>query len=428
MLEKLRRRFVLDSLLYSTLLLVIGVSLLTYVSYRYENTQMKETMIKALAGITDYDSGSSITYADTVPYNGAMLAVVTDKNNNVITKAYTHSNLNYDDEDIQKLVNETLKQKEKNGILSVYSLMYMREPFKGGYKIVFADRTALINSIQFQMRLYIVFAIMAILMLMFIAEFMAKKAVAPVAQSIKDQQRFIADASHELKTPLTVIMANLDIVDSTPDSTVADVSKWLENTKSEAMRMQKLVNEMLFLARSDAAINQNYEFALMNLSDVVVECALSSEALAFERKIAFSDDIDEEVQIIGDADKIKQVIMILLDNAFKYVNEGGSIDIALKSGGTMIKSAVLSVHNTGDAIPPEKIDHVFERFYRVDESRVREKDGYGLGLSIAQNIVEKHSGEIIVAYSNENGTCFEVSFPAPLSPKAPIIKDLSVES
>ena len=192
--------------------------------------------------------------------------------------------------------------------------------------------------------------------------------------------------------------------------------------------MQKLVNEMLFLARSDAAINQNYEFALMNLSDVVDECALSSEALAFERKIAFSDDIDEEVQIIGDADKIKQVIMILLDNAFKYVNEGGSIDIALKSGGTMIKSAVLSVHNTGDAIPPEKIDHVFERFYRVDESRVREKDGYGLGLSIAQNIVEKHSGEIIVAYSNENGTCFEVSFPAPLSPKAPIIKDLSVES
>lgn len=308
-------------------------------------------------------------------------------------------------------------EKNDKGII-LTNIRYMKQPLKGiGTKVVLLDRSSELKAIYFQFRMYIVLAFIILILILLLCEFLARRSILPVDEAIRTQQQFIADASHELKTPLAVILANLDILTTSPDSTVRESEKWIESTKSEANRMSKLVGEMLFLARSDAAMDMHYNFRLISLTDVVEEVVLTTEALAFERNISLESDIAENSQVVGDFERLKQVVMILVENATKYVDEGGVIKVQLTSAPR--RTEVLTVTNTGTPIPQDKAEHIFERFYRVDESRVREKGGYGLGLSIAQKIVEKHNGEICLDYSNETGTRFSVKLPHAQNLKAP---------
>lgn len=319
--------------------------------------------------------------------------------------------------DLENLRTAVLDGKNESGIVMT-NIRYMKQPLKGiGTKVVLLDRASELKAIYFQFRMYIVLAFIILILILLLCEYLARRSILPVDEAIRTQQQFIADASHELKTPLAVILANLDILSTSPDSTIRESGKWLESTKSEANRMSKLVNEMLFLARSDAAMDMHYNFRLISLTDVVEEVVLTTEALAFERNISLESDIAENSQVVGDFERLKQVVMILVENATKYVDEGGTIRVQLTSAPR--RTEVLTVTNTGTPIPPEKAEHIFERFYRVDESRVREQGGYGLGLSIAQKIVEKHNGEIGLDYSNENGTRFSVRLPHAQNLKAP---------
>lgn len=310
-----------------------------------------------------------------------------------------------------------LAGQEETGIV-LTNIRYMKQPLKGiGTKVALMDRAEELKMIYFQFRMYIALAFILLILILLLCEFMARRSILPVDEAIRTQQQFIADASHELKTPIAVILANLDILKSSPEKTVQESSKWIDSTKSEANRMSKLVNEMLFLARSDAAMDMHYNFRLINFSDVVEEVVLTTEALAYERNIRLETDLEELSQVVGDFERLKQVVMILVENATKYVDENGTIRVKLTTGPR--RTEVLTVTNSGTPIPAEKAEHIFERFYRVDESRVREKGGYGLGLSIAQKIVEKHNGEISLAFSNENGTCFAVKLPHAQSLRAP---------
>ena len=310
-----------------------------------------------------------------------------------------------------------LAGQEETGIV-LTNIRYMKQPLKGiGTKVALMDRAEELKMIYFQFRMYIALAFILLILILLLCEFMARRSILPVDEAIRTQQQFIADASHELKTPIAVILANLDILKSSPEKTVQESSKWIDSTKSEANRMSKLVNEMLFLARSDAAMDMHYNFRLINFSDVVEEVVLTTEALAYERNIRLETDLEELSQVVGDFERLKQVVMILVEIATKYVDENGTIRVKLTTGPR--RTEVLTVTNSGTPIPAEKAEHIFERFYRVDESRVREKGGYGLGLSIAQKIVEKHNGEISLAFSNENGTCFAVKLPHAQSLRAP---------
>lgn len=264
---------------------------------------------------------------------------------------------------------------------------------------------------SFQIRMYLFGSLILLAVAFVIIWFMSDRAIEPVAKSIRDQKRFIADASHELKTPVTVILANNDILESDLTKTIGQRKKWIDSTKSEANRMTTLVNEMLYLARADAGIQPKLNYQRVNLSDIVDDCVLTCEALAYEHKVHLQAKIANNVHIIGDEAKLKQVIMVLIENAMKYVDQGGSIMVTLHvfSVSHMVK---VSVVNSGDPIAPEKIPHLFDRFYRADEARTREKGGYGLGLSIAQNIVRLHHGGIGLEYSDaQRGTCFSVRLP-----------------
>ncbi len=302
----------------------------------------------------------------------------------------------------EEIAKTVLQEKKPSGII-LTNIRYMKQPLKGvGTKVA------------------LLFILLILIHLL--CEYLSRRSILPVDEAIRTQQQFIADASHELKTPIAVILANLDILKTSPDKTVREEEKWIDSTKMEANRMSKLVNEMLFLARSDAAMDMHYNFRLINFSDVVEEVVLTTEALAFERNITLEADIAENSQVVGDFERLKQVVMILVENATKYVNENGTIQVELTSGPRRVE--VLTVTNSGAPIPTEKAEHIFERFYRVDESRVREKGGYGLGLSIAQKIIEKHHGEIGLAFSNENGTCFEVRLPHAQNLRAPDLTTL----
>lgn len=239
----------------------------------------------------------------------------------------------------------------------------------------------------------------------------SKWALRPVERSWRAQQRFIADASHELKTPLTVIAADVAILKRHPERTIASQSQWIESIETESAQMHELVGDMLLLASADA---QEGDAAAMkqepvDLSKLLNADILQFEPLAYEREIELSSHIAEAATVSGDKDTLQRLVSALLDNAFKYVNEHGTITVDLAVLG---ENAKLSVNNTGTPIPAEDLPHLFDRFYRADKARTRDDEqSYGLGLSIAAEIAHVHSGSIEVASSEHAGTTFTVTLP-----------------
>jgi signal transduction histidine kinase len=275
-------------------------------------------------------------------------------------------------------------------------------------EIVFYDLTNDISTMFHLLKNCLLVGIGSLIAFFLISVYLANWALKPVAKSWESQRQFIADASHELKTPLTVILANADILSAHRNDTIENQYKWIDYIKAEASHMSGLVNDLLFLAKSDAS-RENAVLSEVNLSDIMWNCYLPFESLAFEQEKNLDADIEADILINGDSGKLKQLIMILLDNACKYTEKNGSIMVKLYRKPEKDK-VYLSVNNSGEAISPENLNHLFERFYRVEESRAREKGGYGLGLSIAKTITEMHHGKISVISSKEEGTTFKVAF------------------
>ena len=204
-----------------------------------------------------------------------------------------------------------------------------------------------------------------------------------------------------MKTPLTIVLANAEILEGETGP-----NRWLEASKAELRRMKRLIEELLFLARSDAArVPMRRE--TVPLSDIVWESMLSFEVVGYERRVHTTSEIQPDILLTGDADMLRRVVTILLDNATKYAPQGGSVSVSLAREQDR---AVLRVHNTGQPIPQEQLDRLFDRFYRADAARAREDGGFGLGLAIARDIVDMHRGEI-TAGSDADGVTFCVRLP-----------------
>ena len=171
--------------------------------------------------------------------------------------------------------------------------------------------------------------------------------------------------------------------------------------------MRGLVEDMLFLAKNDAARAPLHP-AELSMSELTMGCLLPFESVAFEAGVTLESRIEPGLSLRGDEAQLRRLVMILLDNAVKYAGEGGNVELTLSRQGDRLK---LWVRNTGEPIPPEHLPHLFERFYRADSSRSRERGGYGLGLAIAQTIVDSHGGRLSVTSSAETGTCFTALLP-----------------
>ncbi len=238
-----------------------------------------------------------------------------------------------------------------------------------------------------------------------ISVFLAKIAVKPAEDSWNKQRQFVADASHELKTPLSVIMANIDILSSHPDETVESQMQWVENTKAEAQRMAGLVADLLFLAKNDDGVQ--VELTETNLSEAIGAIALSHDAIFYENGKEFTYDVQRDLFVEGNEGQLKQLVTILLDNANKYSVGSGNIRLRLTTNG---RYAQIVVGNDCNNLTEEQLDHLFDRFYTIDPSRNKQSGGNGLGLSIAKTICETHRGTL-TAYCEDGRIVFTASLP-----------------
>jgi signal transduction histidine kinase len=273
-----------------------------------------------------------------------------------------------------------------------------------GYTIFYIDVT---SQQQILSNLIITFSAVALVMLgviYLVSRYFASRSIEPVKEAFEKQKRFIADASHELKTPLAVINTNADVLLANGEDTINGQAKWLYHIKSETERMKTLTNDLLYLTEMDDARTRML-YVPFNLSEAIESVILTMEAVIFEKDLTLDYDIEANLTFTGSSEQMKQVTMILLDNAIKYANPNGSMGLALKRHQGHIQ---LSVTNTGPGIPAEHLDKIFDRFYRADTSRSRQKGGYGLGLAIAKSIIEQHRGKIYARSVPNGKTTFYV--------------------
>lgn len=311
---------------------------------------------------------------------------------------------------LEELVRIVRRQKEDQGRIEYEGTEYdymLRHAENGELRIALHDRSDELYQLRRLLWKLLGVGAAGLLAVFGISMFLAGRAVGPIEQSMEQQRRFVADASHELKTPLSVIMANVGVVLNHPDKTVREEERWLSYIQEEGAQMSELVSNLLFLAKSDDGTLQKV-FEAVNLSDIVWEELLHFESLAFEAGVKLTSDIDRELQMLGDASQLKRMVGNLTENAIKYSGQRGEVRLELHR---VWDKAILSVYNTGQTLTAEQIAHVFERFYRADEARSRKIGGYGLGLSIVQAIVEDHHGKITVQSAEGEGTRFQVALP-----------------
>jgi len=419
MLKKLRRKFILINMLLVTAVLAAVFSVICYSTY---SSQVNDSMNAMRMALEQTDGGAFRPEIGKKPdgeiddgfgmggRGGIFKAVFTATvdSGGSITDSMT-DNVSVTDDVLKEAVTEALASGEDSGILGDLGLRFMISDADetGSRRIAFLDRSEETASMKELILTSLAVGGGSLVVLFIISVLFSGWAMRPVREAWDRQRQFIADASHELKTPLTVMLMNNSIISAHPEETVAQQQKWLDSSAEEGARMKKLIGDMLYLARSDAARTAPV-LTDFSLSDAVWNRILPFESAAYEKGVELESSVAPDLTVRGDEEQVKQLLGILLDNAVKYAGEKGRVDVVLEKSG---ERAVLSVKNTGDPIPAEDIPHIFERFYRSDKSRARTEGGYGLGLAIASTIAETNKIKLSVQSSAEKGTVFTATFP-----------------
>ena len=316
----------------------------------------------------------STFYSVAISNNGSVLAV--DNGNKEL----------YNNDELTQIAKSILDEKKYSGRTS--NLSYVVRD-KNGYTLVaFMDNTVSEAGLRTMLRYVLIVGFTSIIGMFLISLPLSKRIIKPLEENDRKQKQFISDASHELKTPVAIIGTNTELL-----SREIGNNEWLENIKYENERMGILIKQLLDLSHAEDVI---VSMENINFSRIILGEILAFESFAFEKEKEFIIDIDEDVYLIGNQIQLKQLVSIILDNAIRH-SSGKNININLKSKNNTIE---LNFINDSYEIPQEKLNHIFDRFYRVDEVRNSEDLHYGIGLSIAKAIVEKHGGNIEVLTKN----------------------------
>ncbi len=340
--------------------------------------------------------------------NSINIVVELNKSGQII-KNFKPFNIDIDLSELQNAVNIILKSGNTSDKVSIdgSSYSYLKQNTSLGTKIAFVDRTQYQNLLAELLRTFILIGSISLVALLMISIYLTNKTIKPIKETFENQKQFIADASHELKTPLTIIKTNTSLILSHPDDIIRNQSKWLNYINSQTDRMSILINEMLSLAKLDANEN-NLTLASINISKLIESMLLMFDAVIYENNIELETSIIKNLYINGDKESIKKLFSIIMDNAIKHTNKNGKIEVSLSSDKNKIR---MIIRNTGDGIAEEYLEKIFERFYRADSSRDRNTGGYGLGLSIAKSIVKQHKGKIYAQSKFGESTSFIVEIP-----------------
>lgn len=315
--------------------------------------------------------------------------------------------LSMDDEFYAQALQEAVDMNKTTGKFELDGSLWIFEtkPTADGHMFVFLDITARQKILTNLIYTFILVGVIMLIILYFTSRYFANRSIKPVKEAFDKQKQFIADASHELKTPLAIINTNTDVLLANPEDTILQQSKWLHYIKSETERMAKLTNDLLYLTEMDDS-RTGMIHAPFDISEAVENIILTMEAVIFEKNVALEYNIEPNLSVTGNSEQIKQVVMILLDNAVKYTGPKGEVTLSLRR---QHNDVVLAVSNTGEGIAPEHLTRIFDRFYRTDTSRARKQGGYGLGLAIAKSIVEQqHKGKIYAKSVAGESTTFYV--------------------
>lgn len=329
-----------------------------------------------------------------------------DNTNEVVTVS---SKMNTDDLDINNIVTKVINSSKDMDTIKINgeSFGYLRQDIGNGKRIVLMSKSFQHEMLWNLLKIFIGVGSLSLILLFFISIYFTNKAINPLEETFRKQKQFIADASHELRTPLTIIKTNVSLLRENEMETIHSQKKWINYIDSQAGRMSTLINEMLSLANLDAN-KKKEEIININLSKMIRDSLLVFEVVIFEKGLILEEDLTDNIFIKGEQNQIKKLISILMDNAIKYTNNNGKITVSLINERNKAK---LIIRNTGEGIEKEHLEKIFERFYRVDDSRDRGTGGYGLGLSIAKAIVEEHKGKIHAESIINNETSFIIELP-----------------
>lgn len=304
------------------------------------------------------------------------------------------------DKDILSMTQELQKSEKRFGSIDDY--IYVVRTLRSGNTVyIFVDnKEALQNSKQFFIVSIFIF-LLSVIVFTIISYYLSRWMIKPSKKAIKNQKIFVANISHNLKTPITIIRANADLIENEVKN-----KKSIKYIQQETEKLNHLVNEMLTLTRIDNTISKE-NFKSFNFGDSLFDVVLPFESIAYEKGIRFNINIDEVTDYFGDESNIQKLAEILIDNAMSYTAKGGIVDVDAYENS---KAVTLSVTNTGEPISDEKKVEIFDRFYRASKSRESTGNHYGLGLSIANTIVKKHNGKISIESKNGKNT-FTVILP-----------------
>ncbi len=301
-------------------------------------------------------------------------------NDGTILKTENESGTLYSNEDLEEYAGEIIKKGLEKG--KIKSLSYLKVE-KDGYTLVaFIDNAIMQGGMATVFRNTLIFGGISVIAVFAVSVFLAKRIVAPLEEGFQKQKQFVSDAGHELKTPVTVVNANAELLEREIGE-----NQWLANIQYENDRMGSLVKQLLELARTENVAPQTER---LNFSRIVSGELLPFESVAFEQGLELVSNISAGIYVDGDSGRLKQLVSILIDNAIRHSDKGKEAKIILKSERSYAR---LSVINDGEAIPPERQKVIFERFYRMDSAR-SDNGNFGLGLAIAKAIAESHKGKI----------------------------------
>lgn len=406
MLAKLRREFIAITMLLVGLVLVAVFGLTLLSNALTLKSATARTLSRAIEGeITSVTIGEDDMSSQSAD---VMLAVVVDLTSDGRSLTLTSPSVEIPRETLLDVTKEALASSFDEGESEEYSISWKRAQMPWGWRVALVDTSSRNASLRSQaLNSLIIFAV-SMAALFAVSWLLSGWVLRPVERAWDQQRRFVSDASHELKTPLAVILANMQILER--DSSVSEGSmRWVVSTREEATHMKELVEDLLTLARADEGSAGQAAASTAeptDLSALVSGCCLEFDAVAFERGCSIETALTPGIVAPVPPENYRRVVRTLLDNATKYAHKDSVVKVSLVSEGRRSK---LEVNNQGDVIEPEELEHLFDRFYRTDKARERSSEGgFGLGLAIAKSMVEGAGGTISVRSSAAEGTTFTV--------------------
>lgn len=404
MLKRIRVKFIVLSMTALFVLLFVIIAGMNIVNYKavIEEADSTLAMMAENEGKFPPFAGKKLPPFMTpeTPYETRYFSVAIDRENGIVDTDI--SKIAMVDEDMAyEYAMEILAEEKARGFKGEYRFVSQEE--EGRHRITFMDMGRRMYSFQTFLKSSILIGVVGYIVFFLVIIFFSGKIMRPVAESYEKQKRFITDAGHEIKTPLAIINADVDVIGMEQGE-----NEWLEDIKVQTKRLAGLTNDLVYLSRMEEE-EKDMQMMKFAFSDVVGETVSSFQALAKTQNKGLHVVIPGMISLNGNEKSIRQLVNILMDNAIKYSPEEGEISVEVQKQGRNILLAVSN--STYASIPKDKLDMIFERFYRIDPSRSTMTGGYGIGLSVAKAIVNAHNGKISAATVGENVLKITVVLP-----------------